>query len=132
MRKNSRSVWRSGILSILLSAGIGLSAAVLCTLVFSVLIRFLLKDMGLANVFAYTSVIVGAFVGAYICGRYRRHRGIIFGVLCGVTMFLVLMTCGVMIGGDMTGVRKLVMMVVAGGIGGVYGVNSKRPKNCDN
>ena len=127
MRKHSRSTWSNPLLSIFLSAVIGLALSVLCIAVFSALLCFLLKDMGLADVFVTVSLIVGAFTGAYICGHYRRRHGLILGAVCGFAVFAVISIMGIIMCGHTAGIRKLLLLAVSGMTGGVYGVNSKHP-----
>ena len=129
MRKHKKSIWLSGTVSLVLSSCIGLAVSLSCTALFSLLIRFLLKDMGLAGVFVSASLIAGAFTGSYICGRYHRHKGILMGALCGTAMFAVLSAIGLLTGGHTAGIGKLFLLAVSGMTGGVYGVNSKRPRN---
>ena len=129
MGKRSSSVWSGKAVSMIISALLGLGIAVGCTAFFSVLIRFLLKDMGLARVLVSASLIAGAFSGSYIGGKYHRHKGLLIGALCGTAMFAVLSAIGLVTGCHTAGIGKLLLLAVSGMAGGVYGVNSKRPKN---
>ena len=127
MRKHSRSIWSNCVLSILLSSLAGLALAFLCTILFSLVIRFILKDMGFAGIFAIASLITSSFTGAYLCGRYRRHHGMLIGAVCGIAIFIFISSAGIVISGNTAGIKKLLLLTISGMTGGVYGVNSKHP-----
>ena len=127
MRKHSRSIWSSPILSIFLSVTISFTVTLICITAFSAIIRFLLKDMGLADIFASISLIAGIFTGSYLCGHYRRRHGIIIGAACGIVVFIILYAAGLALSESTAGIRKLLLLTVSGMTGGVYGTNSKHP-----
>ena len=127
MRKHSRSIWSSPLLSIFLSFAISFTVSLICIAVFSAMIFFLLKDMGLADIFASSSLIAGIFTGSYICGHYRRRYGIIIGAVCGIVVFIILYAAGLALGESTAGIRRLLLLMVSGMTGGVYGTNSKHP-----
>lgn len=116
-------------MSILVSVIIGLSIAVVCGCVFSAVIFFFLKDMGLSGVLAALSLSAGAYTGSYICGRYRRHRGAVSGIICGTAMFVILFIAGLAMSVETSDMKKLLLLAVSGCTGGVCGVNSKRPSS---
>lgn len=119
--------YRKLLADVLLSAILGLAAVCVCIAVSALLIRFLLKDMSLAGVFASASLIIGSFTGSYICGHYRRRYGIFLGIACGAAIYIILSAAGLIINGSITDIRKLLLLAVSGTTGGVYGVNSKHP-----
>ena len=127
MRRNKNSLWSSLPMSIILSVTIGLAAAVGLGCVFSALVYLVLRDMGLSDVLATLSLAAGAYMGSYICGRYRRHRGAVSGIICGAVMFAVIFMAGLALQVDAVDIKKLLLLAVSGCTGGVCGVNSKRP-----
>ena len=127
MRRNKKSLWSSLPMSIILSVTIGLAAAVGLGCVFSALVYLVLRDMGLSDVLAALSLAAGAYMGSYICGRYRRHRGAVSGIICGAVMFAVIFLAGLALQVDAADIKKLLLLAVSGCTGGVCGVNSKRP-----
>ena len=127
MRKHKKSLWSSLPMSILVSVIIGLAVSAACGCVFSAVIYLFLKDMGLSNVLAALSLAAGAYMGSYICGRYRRHRGAVSGVICGCVIFVILFIAGLALSVETADIKKLLLLAVSGCTGGVCGVNSKRP-----
>ena len=109
------------------SAIIGLAVSAVCSCIFSALIFFVLKDMGLTSALSAAAVAVGSYTGSYICGRYRRRRGAICGLICGAVMFAVLFFAGLALSAETAGIKKLLLLIVSGCAGGVCGVNTKRP-----
>jgi|GEM_PF-381251 len=127
MRKHKKSLWSSLPMSILVSVIIGLAVSAACGCVFSAVIYLFLKDMGLTDVLAALSLTAGAYTGSYICGRYRRHRGAVSGVICGCVIFVILFIAGLALSVETADIKKLLLLAVSGCTGGVCGVNSKRP-----
>ena len=74
------------------------------------------------------SLIAGGVVSGQICGKYRRKRGLIDGIICGSILYFMIFAAGIA-AGEFTDIRKLLLLLIAGAVGGVSGVNSKRPKN---
>lgn len=128
MRRHRRSIWASGPLS--------LSAAVLCGLIFiaaatvffAALMYWILKDMRFSSALAGAALAAGAYGAAFIYGKYRRRKGLFGGSLCGAVIYGVLLVCGIVFLGELTGIKKLLLLTVFGAAGGAAGVNSKRPK----
>lgn len=127
MRRNKKSLWSNAAISIIISAMAGLAAALGCICVFSAVIFLALKDMGLSDVLAAVSLAAGGLAGSYICGRYRRRRGAVNGIICGAVMYAVILVAGIFLPIEAAGIKKLLLLAVSGCTGGVYGVNSKRP-----
>ncbi|MDE5771503.1 MAG: TIGR04086 family membrane protein, partial [Ruminococcus sp.] len=90
---------------------------------------YILGDMKVSAVFSAAAICVGTYSSTYLCGKYRRKHGIAEGVMCGVIIYTVMAILGVVFLGEITGIKKLLLLVLSGGAGGVTGVNSKRPKN---
>ena len=127
MRRNKKSLWSSLPMSIILSVTIGLAAAVGLGCVFSALVYLVLRDMGLSDVLAALSLAAGAYMGSYIWGRYRRHRGAVSGIICGCFIFVIIFIAGLALSVETADIKKLLLLAVSGCTGGVCGVNSKRP-----
>lgn len=128
MRRHRKSIWTNGCAAICISAAGGLLVMLLTTVFFSVLTYFLIKSMTFAKLFTLVSTAAGGFCGGYICGRYRRRRGLAEGIICGLVMFAVLSLLGITIGEGLIGIKKLLLLTLSGAAGGVSGVNSKRPQ----
>ncbi len=124
-----KSVWTNSLLSITLSVLISIMFIILSSVILAIVMYYVLGDMKVSAVFAAVAICAGTYSATYLCGKYRRKRGIAEGVMCGVIIYTIMSICGVVFLGEITGVKKLLLLVLSGGAGGVTGVNSKRPKN---
>lgn len=129
MRRHHQSIWTNSRLSITMAAGIGLAVVLLFTMFFSAIIYFLMDDMSFADFSSTVSLSVGAILGGYICGRFRRKRGLIEGIICGAVMYTALSIAGIVANTGILDIKKLLLLMAFCAAGGVSGVNSKRPKN---
>ncbi|MDE5583367.1 MAG: TIGR04086 family membrane protein [Ruminococcus sp.] len=129
MRRNRKSVWTNSLLSITLSVLTGTAFIFLLAVLLSAVMYYVLGDMKVSVIFSVIALCAGTFCGTYLCGKFRRKHGLAEGIICGVVLYTVTAICGVIFLGEFTGVKKLLLLVLSGGAGGVTGVNSKRPKN---
>lgn len=128
MRRHRKSLWANGVLSMAAAVLIGLCCTAAASLLLAALIFYVMRDMSMVKAFAAAALSVGAYTGAYIYGKFRRRRGLFGGSVCGAFMYIVTAVCGLVILGEMAGIKKLLLLTVFGAAGGVAGVNSKRPK----
>ncbi len=132
MRRHRKSLWTNACAGILLSAAIGLAVIFVCVLLFAAATYFLLENMDYNGFFSSASEAVGAFAGSFICGKYRRRNGLREGICCALLIFGILSVFGLIFTGGIPGIKNLLLLSVSGAAGGVYGVNSKRPKGLRN
>ncbi|MGN1133145.1 MAG: TIGR04086 family membrane protein [Oscillospiraceae bacterium] len=90
-------------------------------------------DVGdkVVSVMSSIALCAGAYAGGYISARKRRSNGLLMGILCGLFIFLVILTVGSLFVKSMGGSSpslKLILVLICGGIGGVVGVNSRNGK----
>ncbi len=128
MRRHRQSLWTNTFFSFAVPVSAGIVCIILCSVIFSALAFFVFGNMMFANIFTVLSLSVGGFSSGYLCGKYRRHRGLIDGIICGCVLYVIIFAVG-NISGEFTDIKKLLLLVVAGAVGGVSGVNSKRPKS---
>lgn len=95
----------------------------------SALSYYVLGSVQYIGLFASVSAAVGGYSAGYICGRYRRRRGLIDGILCGALMYAAAAAAEICVAGAPTDIKKLLLLTAVGAAGGVSGVNSKRPKS---
>lgn len=72
---------------------------------------------------------LGALVGGWIAARLSCKRGLLYGAGCGLLLFLLVATAGMIATQELRGsllLIKLAVMVAGGALGGVLGVNTKR------
>ena len=83
----------------------------------------------LIQVIAIFCAAIGAFVAGYVTARVCRFRGLIYGALAGLFLFVLITLVAFVISRDrftyLTLVRLLVL-TLAGACGGVLSVNKKR------
>lgn len=83
---------------------------------------------GVQQLFQYSGSIARLVRGAYICGKHRRKKGLAEGIVCGFIIYTVLSLLGVFFGVGIQSADSLIRLIASGAVGGVSGVNSKRPK----
>lgn len=127
-RGRRRSIWTNGILSVGACSLLGLAVSLGCTAFFSLFILLAMDDFSLGDVFAVVSSSGGVYTASYVCGKYRRRRGIAEGMTCGIVIYIVLSTASAICGGAFVNIKMLLRLALVGAVGGVSGVNSKRPK----
>lgn len=128
MRRYRHSLWTNTLFSFAVPVLIGFLCMLICSVIFSALTFFIFKSMVFLKIFTVVSLAVGGVISGKICGKYRRHRGLIDGTLCGVFLYALTFSVSFAVG-ETTDIKKLLLFVVSGAIGGVIGVNSERPRN---
>ena len=129
MRRHRKSLWTNSWFSAAAAVLTGLVCIVGASAVLAALLFYVMKDMAMAGAFVGAALALGAYAGAFVYGMYRRRRGLFGGSLCGAVMYLVISAAAIAATGEVTGIKKLLLLIVFGAAGGVAGVNSKRPKN---
>ncbi|MBP3309943.1 MAG: TIGR04086 family membrane protein [Ruminococcus sp.] len=132
MRRHRQSIWTNSLLSLAVSLLCGFGCVLSCAVFFSAITFFLMDNMKLLPVLSGVSLAIGSYVGAFICGKHRRRRGLIEGAICGLFMYLLCSFYGLAALSSLTDIRKLLLLTISGAAGGVTGVNSKRPENLRN
>lgn len=128
MRKNRQSIWANGVISFSLPILAGIGVIVVSVLLFSAVTTYVIGGMMFLKVFTTGAIILGGYISGYISGRYRRRRGLADGAAGGAVIYGILAIAGIF-SGTFPGIMKLFILVTAGAVGGVAGVNTKRPKN---
>ena len=128
MRRHKRSIWTNVFLSTATAVICGLVCTASASMLLGMMLFYVMRNMKLTGGFAGAALALGAYAGAYIYGKYRRRIGLFGGSLCGVVMYVLISIAGIIFTGSPTGIKKLLLLAIAGGAGGVAGVNSKRPK----
>lgn len=129
MRRNRQSPWSNAPFSLAASVLCGAAAMLAFTAVFSALSCFVLVSTQFIGFFAGLSAAAGSFVSGWICGRYRRRYGLLNGIACGAILGGALSAARICILTAPPDIGRLVLLTVSGAVGGITGVNTKRPKN---
>ena len=85
--------------------------------------------LGLLQPLAIITLLMGCLVSGFICSRLINHRGMRWGGICGVLLFLCLLSYFLITQGQPLGnmvFSKCAMMTTSGMIGGIFGVNFGR------
>lgn len=129
MRQHKKHIWSFMFIGISISVAAGITIMLISVLLFSIITYVLIGSMKFAEFFGLASLFAGGISSGYICGRYRRRRGLVEGILCGLVIYGVITVAGGIIGtAGITGIKKLLLLTLSGAAGGVSGVNSIRPK----
>lgn len=78
---------------------------------------------------AVSAATAGAAVGGFLTARLRGENGLLFGAACGFILFLLVMLAGFIMLHQLRGgyaLLKLGLMLAAGAVGGIVGVNRRR------
>ena len=130
MHKYKESLWSNFRRSLLFSSMMGLTVTLILIMLFTLFVYVLMDNSDGLKGWITISLIAGAFLAGMICGRHRRRKGLLEGVLCGLIMFSILILLGLIFIGSpsqVIGIKKLLLTTIPGGIGGAIGVNMKRP-----
>lgn len=77
------------------------------------------------------SLMLGCFVGGWICGSVSRQKGLFYGLAIGLTVFLGAWIIGIAMDEDAFSIAvlvKLILLLIAGGCGGWLGSNRVKPR----
>ena len=83
---------------------------------------------GIISVLGSLAICSGGYFSGFLYGKQKRHKGIKNGVICGIIIYAVIFSAGIIY---LKGIppfrltRFLIMLCIAGAAGGVTGVNSK-------
>lgn len=112
---------------------IGLAAAVVISLVLCALFSFvflIIKSVAESAILPFSLIAagVGCFCGSYICAGQTKNRGVIYGMIIGISMFFFVWIAGLFFSGQYFGgysMIKLIVLIAAGSAGGYIGANGK-------
>lgn len=114
---------------VLLSTFIG---AVVCVMFLSAVscafVKMARLPMQAIGILAIISCALGSISSGYMCGRILRENGLLFGMLCGVVLFVAVLLSDVIIFREaisLLALVKCIFMMLMGSIGSIFGVNKK-------
>ncbi len=122
---------KSAVFCAIKPALFGLAAAAAVSLLFILLFAFvfvIMKSIVSSAIIPLSlfAIIIGCFLGAYICATISGERGLIYGIVIGLLLFCFIYMLGMAMGEEYFGtlaIVKLVLLLLAGGIGGWLGSN---------
>ena len=112
-----------------LALGVGIFSSLIMIAFLAIITIFL--DLGEASsgVFATISIAFGCFIAAFLSSKKLRKGGIVNGIICAITTFLLLFFVALIV--DKGGVTfstffNFITAFLSGLIGGIMGVGQKR------
>lgn len=132
MRKYRKSLWERTAVSIAASSLFGSLCGMALTMLFSVFVYLFMDNTQFIKALALGTLIISGFCGAFFCGKHRRKHGLTEGFVCGSVIFAVLAVFSLVFTGSLPDSGKLIILGLSGAIGGVSGVNSRRPERLMN
>lgn len=108
---------------------IGLVSSFLALVIFSAVMLWFSLPISWVNVFAYVAAALGGLASGFITGVLLGEKGLIFGGIAGVSLFLITFIIGALAQMHIpemgVSVLSLAITVASSALGGVIGVNRK-------
>lgn len=81
------------------------------------------------NIISIIFCVISAFFSGFIAVRIAKSKGMLYGALTAMLLYLILLIAGLCVNSgslSFVSLTKLISMVIAGGIGGIFAVNKKQ------
>lgn len=127
---NSKNSVLSIIKKFMLSLLIGLiSVAIMFSAVYVVMNFVDISYDSVENISLIMGVLA-TIISGYSSGRLFKEKGLLYGIISGLLMFLFFLIGGILYKNDITIkiLYKALIFAFSGGIGGILGVNKKKSK----
>lgn len=114
---------------LLVGTAVGIIGCVAMLLLSAALVKSVDVPRAAITPLAIVAAAVGAFLAGLTAAAIARRRGLLVGALCGLLLFLLILLAGFTRFGGVSGTTsliKLAVLLVAGGLGGVLGVNRRK------
>ncbi len=128
-RDRTPSFARQWLRPLLVGTAIGVIVCVAALLLMAALVRTVDVPRAAVLPLAIAAAAAGAFAGGLAAAAAAGQRGLAVGALCGLVLYLLILLAGFIRYSGVSGgtaVLKLAVLIVAGGLGGVLGVNCRR------
>ncbi len=109
--------------------GIGLIACTALLMIAAAVMTAVVVPSSANTPIALVIAAISALVGGWVTARVSRERGLLFGVGCGLILFLLMSAIGLSVFQELHGstmLIKAVLMIIGGAFGGILGVNTRR------
>lgn len=127
--KEEKPLWGKMAKPVLIGVAVGAGCCLLLLLLFAAILAAQDIPQGAVTPLAVAAAAAGAFFGGFTAARIAKSRGILFGAICGLILYLLIMAAGFAVLRDIRGTYalvKLALMVVCASVGGILGVNFHR------
>lgn len=128
--QDKKLILKTGI-SLAIGTGVGIG---ICLLVILLAAFVIVKSQSVPyqafSVISIVSACIGSFCGGLLTAKLRGSMGLLWGAASGMTIFLILLAVGGILGGGFSGLLflRLALMLITAALGGVLGVNGKKKK----
>ncbi len=131
MRRNSiiKQIADSHFFKTALPILFGIGVVTLCLLGFSFLLTMVDGNDVVKSAMSSLSLCAGCFAAGFFCGKNKREKGILNGILCGFCVYAAIFLASTLIlkiTANANALGKVLLCCVLSAIGGVLGVNSKQ------
>ena len=129
MKNESKYNLKEKSLIFALSVTVGIFTSLLFVLLFALIALLLDLGEGSSALFATSSLAIGGFLSAYISSKKFKKKGIINGLVCAATTFLLVFIISLIVdkgGITLNTLFNLIATVLSGLIGGISGVGQKK------
>lgn len=127
--REQTSAWVPALRSILIGTGVGVVLGVVLLLAAAAVMASTGIPTGAVTPIALAVMSLSALAGGFVTARLARERGLLWGAVCGLLMFLIVALAGLSVEHTVQGTSlflKLALTVACGAFGGVLGVNVGR------
>lgn len=126
MRRQRQSLWTSFPLSIAVASLFGGAVTAAVSLLMAAVAFLLLREVVFIRYIAVLDLFLGGISAGWICGKFRRRHGLWEGAASGAALYVLIAVLSLVLSGHLTSPVKIILLAIAGSVGGVFGVNSKR------
>ena len=113
----------------LIGTAIGIVSCVLLLLLAATVMASFQLSPSAATPIALSLLAVSSLIAGFSAARIARERGLLYGIGCGMVLFVITALAGLGVESGASGVPffwKLTLTVGCGALGGIVGVNLKR------
>ncbi len=131
MRAHDRtpSFFRCWLRPALVGVAVGLIGCVGSLMLAALLVQSVDVPRAVILPLAIAAAAIGAFLAGLTAAAVSGQRGLLFGAICGLLLWLLILLAGVARYAEVSGgntLIKLAVLVLAGSVGGVLGVNMRK------
>ncbi len=125
MRKNHKNIWSYIPLTVTFSLFSCILGILVSEFIFSVIVCFVLADIGYSDFFSSAALFTGTFPCVFFCCKHRRKNGLLIGLLTATALYFILCSVSLCIFGNFTPIKKFLLLIFSCSAGGITGTNSK-------
>lgn len=129
MKSHNQNAVRRMAFPVLIGAAVGVLVCLVVLLITAAVMTAVVLPMSVVTPLTLAAAALGAFVGGLSAARLSRERGLLYGALSGLLLFLLMVTAGLIVVPDVHGALlplKAALTIAGGALGGIIGVNLRR------